>query len=124
LEQRFQGFRQDDAQHPILPFFQGRVQHEYFLDNGALTEDKILGKVKYHAMVLVGMRRVDHKWRLLLQNWGYEMQFVEVSAEYFGSSGASLVWLREKQAKIPDKVPILCSVHAETFTEDGGGDTW
>jgi hypothetical protein len=28
----------------------------------------------------------------------------------------------KKQIKIPDKVPILCSVHAETFTEDGGGD--
>ena len=120
LEESFLSFRQDDAQRPVLPFFQGKVQVEYFLDDGTLTKDKTKGKVKYHAMVFVGMRRVDGKWRLLLQNWWYDMQFVEVSVEYFVSSGAELVWASYKQTKIPDKVPILCSVHAETFTEDRG----
>jgi CRISPR/Cas system endoribonuclease Cas6 (RAMP superfamily) len=82
-----------------------------------------LGKVKYHAMVLVGMRRVDNKWRLLLQNCWYEMQFVEVSIEDFVSSGTKVVWVMHKQTKIPDMVPILRAVHAETFLEDGGGAT-
>jgi hypothetical protein len=122
LEQRFLGFQQADAQNPELPYFQGRVNVEYFLDNGTLTEDKRFGKVKRHAMVLVGMRHVDNEWRLLLQNWWENMQFVEVSAEYFISSGARLSWAMEKQTKIPDTVPILRSVYAETFMEGGGGD--
>jgi hypothetical protein len=78
-------------------------------------------------MVLVGMCHVDNKWRLLLQNWWFDMQFVEVSAGRVlcqQCSGATIVWNFDfdGQTKIPDYVPILCSVHAETFMEDGGGD--
>jgi hypothetical protein len=99
LEERFLNFRQDDAENPILPFFQGRIQREYIFENGTMTKDKRKGKVKYHAMVLVGMRRVDNKWRLLLQNWWYDMQFVEVSIEYFGSSGCNLCGRGHKRPK-------------------------
>jgi hypothetical protein len=41
LEQRFLGFRQDDAQKPILHFFQGQVQHEYCLDDGTIGQGEI-----------------------------------------------------------------------------------
>jgi hypothetical protein len=92
------------------------------LDIGTLPEDKQLGKVKHHGMVLVGIRHVINEWCLLLQKWWNDMQFVEVSTEYFISSGATLVWAVKKQTKIPDTVPILRSVYAETFMEGGGGD--
>jgi hypothetical protein len=122
LEQHFLGFVQADEQNPTLPFFEGEVQDEIFLEDGTMTTDEKLGKVKCHSMVLVGMRRFDNEWRLLLQNWWDYMQFVEVSAEYLISSGADLVWARNKQTNKPDNVPILHYVHAETFVEGGGGD--
>jgi hypothetical protein len=43
------------------------------------------------------------------------VNFVEVSIDYFVSCGTKRVRVMHKQTKIPD--------NAETFLEDGGGDT-
>jgi hypothetical protein len=73
-----------------------------------------------HAMVLIGMRRVDGKWRLLLQNWWSRMQLIEVSSDTIVSSGAEIVFARKKQTLIKDTIPTLMGKQAETFV--GGRD--
>jgi hypothetical protein len=73
-----------------------------------------------HAMVLVGMRRVDKKWRLLLQNWWPDKQLIELSSETIVSSNATLYFATEKQTFIQHVIPTLMDKQAETFV--GGSD--
>jgi hypothetical protein len=73
-----------------------------------------------HSMILVGMRRVEDKWRLLLQNWWPGMQFIEVSSDTIVSSSAMLYFSIEKQTIINDTIPTLMDKQAETFV--GGRD--
>ena len=66
----------------------GNVHLERFEGTFATTE-----KMERHAMVLVGMRKVDGEWKLLLQNWWPNLQLVEVTPEYMESSGCYLVFV-------------------------------
>jgi hypothetical protein len=78
----------------------------------------ILGEdTERHAMVLVGMRRIEKKWRLLLQNWWPEGQLIEVSSETFASSGATVHFALQEQTKIKEEIPTLLDKQAETFVE-------
>jgi hypothetical protein len=83
----------------------------------------ILGKdTGRHAMVLVGMRRVENekKWQVLLQNWWPGMQLIElieVSSETFASSGAKVHFALKEQTNIKKEIPTLFDKQAETFVE-------
>eukprot|EP00797_Seminavis_robusta_P029151 Sro581_g170320.1 n/a (107) ;mRNA; r:36793-37113 len=54
----------------------GNVHLECFEGTFATTEN-----MERHAMELVGMRKVDGEWKLLLQNWWPNLQLVEVTPE-------------------------------------------
>jgi hypothetical protein len=71
-----------------------------------------------HAMVLVGMRRVDGKWRLLLQNWWSRMQLIEVSSKTIISSELEVIFAVIEQTRIKSVIPTLQDEQAEI----GGGD--
>ena len=77
-------------------------------DEGKITipffdKQEISDLAERHAMTLVGIRKVDDKWRFLLQNWWPNLQLVEVSAQYLVRSRAELVLSVMKQMKTPAK---------------------
>jgi hypothetical protein len=76
-----------------------------------------LKKEERHAMVLVGMRRINNEWSLLLQNWWSKMQFVEVSGKYFLSSDTALTFVLKDQHKIPGIFSRCDSLYAEANVE-------
>lgn len=82
-----------------LPYFAGRIDDPQ--------------KCDLHAMVLVGMRNVEGEWRVLMQNWWPRLQLVEVSAEYFISSQAELVFARKQPHRIPKEFERCDSAYAE-----------
>ena len=82
--------------------------------SGTIDSENVFGQ---HAMVLVGMARVDGKWTLLLQNWWKEMQFLEVTAEYLVSSGAKLVWAKSRQTSMVANFPVSEAIFAETHVD-------
>lgn len=69
-----------------------------------------------HAMLLVGMHFccIDRKWHLLLQNWWDDMQFLDVTAEYFHSTGAQLIFCTKRLTSYLPNIPTLASAYAET----------
>jgi hypothetical protein len=78
----------------------------------------------YHAMVLVGMKRRKRatsdepiEWIMVLQNWWKTMQYVEVTAEYLVSSGTQLLWVTERQTKMPEYFPVCDAIVAETHVD-------
>jgi len=72
----------------------------------AIGEDGDQLDLPLHAMVLVGMKRKNNEYFLLLQNWWEKLQFVEMSAEYFVSSKAGLTWIPCQKAFLRD-IPVL-----------------
>jgi hypothetical protein len=108
LEKRFyqRNDNIDNAQ-PELSFFDGELIR-------TAANDKTR-----HAMVLVGTRLVGDEWRLLLQNWWPNMQFVEVSREYFLSCEAVLTFVDGVQDKIPERYDRCNASYAEAEMEGG-----
>jgi hypothetical protein len=110
VDRRFANYeaQYDEAGALIMPFFDGQV---------ATKKSEIVGS---HAMVLVGMRQVEGTWRLLLQNWWSTMPFVEMTGEYFCSSGATLTFVG-LQTGFPEHVQTIVAKYAESMIE-GGND--
>ncbi|GKZ00819.1 hypothetical protein MPSEU_001033600 [Mayamaea pseudoterrestris] len=79
--------------------------------SGSYNKDKHEG---YHSMVLVAIKRGETEWTLILQNWWVEMQFLEVTAEYFVSAGAELIWVVKSQTEMPIKYPLTKAILADT----------
>jgi hypothetical protein len=76
------------------------VHHHYGKKSG-----KYIGR---HAMVLVGARKdVMHGWCFLLQNWWFNKQFVEVSAEYLQSCGATVLFILTPQDHMNKDLPTV-----------------
>jgi hypothetical protein len=89
------------------------IEMPYF--DGAIGEGS-----EQHAMVLVGLRKVEGQWRCLLQNWWPDLQLVEVLAEYFDQSEASLVFVDIQQSQIPTIFDRCNNEYAEAVL--GGED--
>ncbi|GKZ00818.1 hypothetical protein MPSEU_001033500 [Mayamaea pseudoterrestris] len=96
------------GQELVLPLFDGQQDESKQLKGG-------------HAMVLVAMKPVgplgDRHWILLLQNWWERMQFVEITAEYFVSSQASLIWAMILPTEMPSTLPVTKALYAETHVD-------
>lgn len=104
LGQVFCQYQQPDIAKPELPSFEGVV------DPG---KDE-----KYHAMVLVGMRKgSDGRWWLLLQNWWPHMQLVEVSQEYFLSCKAEISFVKHPPLAIRATLERCDKEYAEAEME-------
>eukprot|EP01035_Chromulina_nebulosa_P036740 gene36740-49533_t len=84
--------------------------------SGVVDEQSFIG---LHAMILIGMRRVNGDYYFLLQNWWEGRYFIEVSAEYLSSSQAILVFINEDVVEIPDKFPKINSDFVETIVDIG-----
>jgi len=80
--------------------------------DGCIGVDGQLLDLPLQSMVLVGMKHKNGEY-FLLKNWWETMQCVEVSAEYFISSMASLV-LDPPQLGFPKDTPVLLEKFAET----------
>lgn len=109
------GFQDNKATDPagqkILPFF------------GPDHVVKPSKDDKMHAIVLVGARQMrDGSWRFLLQNWWPNMQFLEVSPQYFENSNAFLHWVMEEQTDIPHEFERCNSLYAEASLEGADVD--
>jgi hypothetical protein len=102
LEERF-CCEPNDNDQPELRFFDGQIAED-------MEESR-------HAMVLVGMRYIEDRWRLLLQNWWSRMQFVEVSSEYFINSEAQLTFVTNDQSTIPERFDRCNALYAEANVE-------
>ena len=88
----------------------GNVHLECFGGTFAMTEN-----MERHAMVLVGMRKVDGEWKLLLQNWWPNLQLVEVTPEYMASSGCYLVFVTKTLLSIPSEFGRCDHEYAEAY---------
>jgi hypothetical protein len=112
IEPRFHSFKQVSSEEFQLPIFDGDV---------AVSSDPDVSD-SYHAMVLVGMlKKSDGKWWLLLQNWWPQMQLVEVSQQYFLSSGASICFVSNNQTGIPRNFARCDKRYAEAHIEGSDG---
>ena len=106
LEPRFSGTTSDaDSAVREPKFFDGQ--------NSNNSKDE----AARHAMVLVGVRRVQNEWRVLLQNWWPNMPFVEVTAEYLSSSDALLLLMKGKCVQISTQFERCDAVYAEANVE-------
>ncbi|CAB9514937.1 expressed unknown protein [Seminavis robusta] len=88
----------------------GDVHLECFEGTFATTKE-----MQRHAMVLVGMRKVNGEWRLLLQNWWPNLQLVEVTPEYMASSGCFLVFVTKELWEIPCMFDRCDHEYAEAY---------
>lgn len=75
-----------------------------------------------HAMTVVGWRRTEEgSLRLLVQNWWWDKQFMEVDLAYLGSRRAHLTWIASSVPLVPAHLPLSHSDCAEVRVT--GADT-
>jgi hypothetical protein len=74
-----------------------------------------------HAMLLVGIRVVPgaRQWRLLLQNWWREKQFIEVSLGYMARCDAKVAFILTPQERMMSHVDHNETNFAESTVDDG-----
>jgi len=91
-----------------------------FLDAAAATptfdgEVDASSLVGTHAMVLLGMRRDPNtlKWHMLLQNTWTDLQFVDMTLEYFLSANPKLTFVEAAGVKANDGLPTNTAEIAE-----------
>jgi len=108
-------FLADNSFRNTKAVFEGGKIHEIPFFDGNIGDD-----TEKHAMVLVGVRKVEGKWRCLLQNWWPLLQLVEVSADYLQKSKAMLVQVVRPQSGIPAKFGCCSAEYAEATL--GGED--
>lgn len=72
----------------------------------------------YHAMLVIGSRRTtDGELRLLLQNWWYENQFIEIDETYWENSMTHVVFVKTPQTAIPSDIPTTNAPYAVTTVD-------
>jgi hypothetical protein len=79
-----------------------------------------------HAMLLVGIRMdpVAREWRLLLQNWWRNKQFIEVSLGYMAKCEAKVAFILTSQERMMSNVEHYSENFAESTVDDGCDDEW
>jgi hypothetical protein len=79
-----------------------------------------------HAMLLVGIRMdpVTREWRLLLQNWWKNKQFIEVSLGYMAKCEAKVSFVLTPQEQMMSNVEHYSENFAESTVDDGCDEDW
>jgi hypothetical protein len=79
-----------------------------------------------HAMLLVGIRMdpVTGEWRLLLQNWWRNKQFIEVSLGYMAECEAKVYFIMTPQERMMSNVEHHSQNFAESTVDDGCDEDW
>jgi hypothetical protein len=94
--------------------------------NGEPTFETLHDSDRRHAMLLVGIRMdpVTGEWRLLLQNWWRNKQFIEVSLGYMAECEAKVYFIMTPQERMMSNVEHHSQNFAESTVDDGCDEDW